>query len=654
MKKLIYCAAALATALFAGSCQRELLDPAQDGSTVTFTVNVPEAATKAIGNAENVNNLVYAVYRVTGETEGDAKKGLTPEKLVYQDHNSVVNGKSTVTLELINDQAYVVVFWAQVANTWFDNDYQFGTKTVTYPTGLVANDDKYSAFYGVSYIDDVKGPNTKDITLHRPFAQINIATKDPEKYNVAINNTYVSVANAASAFDVAKEEAVVTENYSVSFKAAPMPANETLTVNGVEYKTGVKNTGSKENDVHHYIAMNYVFAAGNVDVTYAIDTDYGVVRNTITNVPVAKNYRTNIVGNLLTSDVKYNVELDTDWAGQDKNGLYVFDAKQLKEAINSITATSSPVIYFADDIKGDVTVVQKPGVKITIDGNKMKYDGSIKVHGNSEHYADAALTIKNVNFETGSTYIGQDGKTPCFNFIEALENGSERYSANITVESCTFTATKGSPAENLAVGLQIKSSKWAKVLNCTATNMHSLIQAQSCDETVVVKDCEVTGKNGVAFKQVKSATVEGCTITAKGDTTDGSVGYGIRFDGNTNNYGITIKDNNITAAQPVIVRKMTGKDNTITLEGKNTLNTDANYQIIITNGSDDKPYEKPTGTYNLDGEEKFYIYEGQSVAKVGTTEYSTIDEAISNWANGTTLTLLANVRLRNVIEISST
>ena len=35
----------------------------------------------------------------------------------------------------------------------------------------------------------------------------------------------------------------------------------------------------------------------------------------------------------------------------------------------------------------------------------------------------------------------------------------------------------------------------------------------------------------------------------------------------------------------------------------------------------------------------------ENVAKVGNTEYATIDEAIAAWTNGTTLTLLANVTL---------
>ncbi len=42
------------------------------------------------------------------------------------------------------------------------------------------------------------------------------------------------------------------------------------------------------------------------------------------------------------------------------------------------------------------------------------------------------------------------------------------------------------------------------------------------------------------------------------------------------------------------------------------------------------------------------------VAKVGNTEYATIDEAIAKWTNGSTLTLLDDVTLLDVIQLSST
>lgn len=313
---------------------------------------------------------------------------------------------------------------------------------------------------------------------------------------------------------------------------------------------------------------------------------------------------------------------------------YVATAAQLQAAINA--AEGETTFYLGYDIVGDVTVVQKAGVKITIEGEGHKFNGSIKVHSNSNYYADAALTIKNVNFETSAASI---------NCIEALENGSQRYSQNITVENCKFTAT--GEAVNTSVAVQVKATRGVTVTGCIATNMHSLIQAQSCDTgDIKVLNCTVDGKNGVAFKQVKAATVEGTTITA--------LEYGIRFDGNIDNYGIVVKNNTVTANQPFIVRKMTGKNNTITLEGTNTLTTEAEYQVVITNGSDDEEYVKPTGTYTLTGADSFKLFPAIPVAKIGNTEYTSIDEAIAAWTSGTTLTLIANVTLNDAITLKST
>ena len=101
MKKLIYCAAALATALFAGSCQRELLDPAAEGNTVTYTVNMPEVANKAGERNLLVNKLVYAVYRVTdSKTDKDAALANLSGtcEFVYQYEQDVTGTRNIVSL----------------------------------------------------------------------------------------------------------------------------------------------------------------------------------------------------------------------------------------------------------------------------------------------------------------------------------------------------------------------------------------------------------------------------------------------------------------------------------------------------------------------------------------------------------------------------
>ena len=440
--------------------------------------------------------------------------------------------------------------------------------------GGVGGKDAYANWTNITVdVDDksyVKAHSIENGTAYRTYVGGVVGFNGEGSHtfkNITSNiNVQGSTIDAGGLFGIAHygnkfENCVCTGNVEIY---AAEEAEEAQEIGGI---AGVWN-----NETGYTVTMNNCAFKGNLT----------------TNVEGVNYYYNGLVGSPYSADGEGKLIIDGEVA--------VASVEALQAAINAAEGETTIALYA--DMESDVTVVQKAGVKITINGKEKKFNGSIKVHSNSYFYADAALTIQNVNFESSVASV---------NFIEALENGSKRYSTNITVEGCTFTATD--EAVNTSVGVQIKASKNAKVLNCTATNMHSLIQAQSCDETVVVANCTINGKNGVAFKQVKAATVEGTTITA--------TGYGIRFDGNTDNYGITVKDNNITAYQPLIVRKMTGKNNTIKLEGDNTFTTEADYQIVITNGSDDAEYVVPTGTYTLIGAEK---YEVNTIVKVATAE----------------------------------
>ena len=595
MKKNIFLSIlALASMLFATSCsQDELINESTNGDFVnaTFTIETADGiGTRAVGDGTTVDKVACAVYDAYNNEELESLR---------QDV-AITNKTATFSVRLAKGKNYRVAFFAynEAANAYDVTDL----KSIKVNGNQLSNVEGRDAF--TAYVDVTEGETmnafTKEVTLKRPFAQLNLGIDDAEfaeaanaglivaKSKIVVSNVY----NAFSAFDNAVAENAVEGSMTFELNAIPTEKLK-VTVNG-------------EERLYNYLALNYLLVGDNdtektlTDIKFTWESNNGDSNaESVTeflNIPVQRNYRTNIVGKLLTSPTIFNIIIDEEFEGE-KNDGRIFNATDLQAALDAAPTNATTIITLGANIEANVTDIQKPGRKVVIDGRGYKYNGTIKVHSNSEHYTDAALTIKNFNFETSTASV---------NFIEALENGSERYSCNITVENCTFTAT--GEAVNTAVGVQIKASKNAKVIGCTATNMHSLIQAQSCDESVLVQNCTVTGKNGVAFKQVKNAVVEGTTITA--------AAYGIRFDGNTDNYGITVKDNEVTASQPFIVRKMTGKDNTIALDGTNTLTVSAAsistetpaYQIIITNGSDDEAYVKPTGTYTLTGADNYLVY----------------------------------------------
>lgn len=337
MKKILLFVSALAGLFLVGSCQREEFAPAGEGNVVTFEVGIPEVATKAnavVDNGTNINDLVYAVYRTSATTLEGAKADENVQ-LIYRKNytaNPFLGNTAVVPIELINDQNYLIVFWAQVDDAWVEGD-SFDLMRIEYPVEMNANDSGLAAFTNVSFIskEAIKGGAIKkDITLTRPFAQIRIATTLPQNVieDVVLTRSSVTVTGAAEAFNVLKQEPITgtgEEPFAAVFNLAEVPEGN-IEVNNAEYK---------------YAAMNYIFANGNVGVAFNIETEkHGTVTTeSIPDVPVKRNYRTNIVGNLLTSEAKYNVTLDQDWGTPDTEE-YVWNGTEiLQPAYNAETKT---------------------------------------------------------------------------------------------------------------------------------------------------------------------------------------------------------------------------------------------------------------------------------------------------------------------------
>ena len=559
--------------IFATSCENELeLGAAGEESVVSFTIATPDMGSRAYSDGTTATVLQYAVY----DAEGNELEDLTVT-------NGEIHGSTTVNLKLTTGNTYSVIFWAAAEDAPYAVNFANKTMTVDY-TGAESNDESRDAFYKY-HTFTVNGAQTEAIELKRPFAQLNIGTSDyddaksagyePTLSKVVVKNAYSTLNLATGAVD-GGTEVTFAEN-AIPGKVDGVSA-ETFPVPGYEY-----------------LAMNYVLVGADketVDVEFTYTDGSDAKTRKVGSVPVQRNYRTNIYGQLLTSNVDVNVEIKPEYDGANGISTVVFNNVELQAALDAAT-TGTTTIYLGKDIEGDVIDFQKADRNIVIEGGKNNYNGTIKIHTGS-NYNNGSIKIQNVAFETSKASL---------NFIMPndfdVENGvTRRYSQNVTVEKCTFTATGA--AENTAVGVQAKSCKNLQIIECTATGMHSLVQAQSCGEDVIVKDCTINGKNGVAFKAVKNAVVEGTQINA--------AAYGIRFDGNINNYGIVVKNNNVTAVQPFIVRKMTGANNTITLEGNNTLTASETYQIVITNGSDDEQYSTPSGTYTLIGADNFKVY----------------------------------------------
>ena len=282
---------------------------------------------------------------------------------------------------------------------------------------------------------------------------------------------------------------------------------------------------------------------------------------------------------------------------------HVGDATALQAALNSEESIN---IVFLNDIAGEVMLAQKNDINVIIDGNGKKYDGQIKIHGNSD-YRTGTTTIKNVNFETA---------TPEINFVYAVDFGNAmRYSSNITVKDCTFTAATAD-----VVGVQVKSSKNLVISNCNANGLHSLLQAQSCDANILVEKVTVEGgKNGISFGNTANPTLKNSTIVAAEN------GYGVRADGNASRGNLNIENTTITAKQPIVVRKVTTDGYAVNLGNGVELATAELYDVIFTKGSDDVAYVAPAVEFAYSSVKNFNVFPVEEGAVLNASSAAQLD-----------------------------
>ena len=366
MKSFKYLAAAALTLLAVG-CNKEQVTEVPDGQVVdvTFTAALPgEMATKTIGDGQTAKNLYVSVY------ENDAEK----TKLELDKTATFTDLKTQVTFSLVKGKTYNFVFWAQAEGAPYDVTDLKNIKVKDYTTG--ANDEKRDAFYATRKELKVNGALTETIKLYRPFAQVNFATADYADAMKAGFNPAVSsftASEAATTFDTFAEEG--KDKVEVALTETEIPADVLKTLDGKTYTR---------------LAMNYLIPVGkqgeshNIDVAATFKANNGeAVTVSAPNAPVQNNYRTNILGNLLTSQVIFNVEIVPIFNEPD-NDIDLVNIKN-EASLRALFATGGEAKLAADvDITVSKSISLGEGKEVTLDLNDHKISNSVDLWKDSE------------------------------------------------------------------------------------------------------------------------------------------------------------------------------------------------------------------------------------------------------------------------------
>lgn len=350
MKTLKYLAAAALT-LLAVSCNKEQVAEVPDGQMVdvTFTAALPgEMATKAIGDGQTAKTLYVSVYE-----NDDAKTKLDLDKTA-----TFTDLKTQVTFSLVKGKTYNFVFWAQAAEGAPYDVTDLKNIKISYE-GAEANDEKRDAFYATRKELKVNGALTETIKLYRPFAQVNFGTAD---YDAAVAagvepvKSVFTATDVATVFDTFEAEGKEAKDV-VTFTESALPG-ETLVTKAGDYK---------------WMTMSYILPMGKQDakhisnVTAEFIPETGItVKASSPQTPVQNNYRTNILGNLLTSQVIFNIEIVPIFNEPD-NDIDLVNIKNV-ESLKALFATGGEAIL-TEDLVLDKTVAVETGKEVVLDLN---------------------------------------------------------------------------------------------------------------------------------------------------------------------------------------------------------------------------------------------------------------------------------------------
>ena len=372
-KNLIYGLLA-AGMLLATSCIYEDIDTPQsaDEAKVSFALGLEGSiGTRAISDGAGVDKLVYAVYKI-------GEQGVYQEVIasaVENVENFVENGVN-LSVPLAKGQSYCAAFWAQrgscsayVTDDLTNVQVKYGKAT--------NNNEARDAFCARTEVFDAEDGQIIDVTLKRPFAQVNVGVTK-EDWDNAVASGYVVAKSSAVITKAATSINLLTgevgpeeEDVVVEYLPANIPS-ETLSVD---------TDGDGEKEPFVWLSMSYILVADRSGVepfgaqsttesmSFTFTPEAGtaiVLADGLSSVPVQRNWRTNIVGRILTGETAFNITVDPTYDNDYKHKP-VINVSNSEELYAAFVECGS--VKLLSDIVIDKRVELKEGDEVYLDMN---------------------------------------------------------------------------------------------------------------------------------------------------------------------------------------------------------------------------------------------------------------------------------------------
>lgn len=474
-------------------------------ATVSFSVNIPKTIqSRAFSDGSQATSVYAILYRTTNNGDEFVKTITT-----------TYNSGATIETRLVKDQAYKIVFWAQKGSNAisadgksagtpgegeapYTIDPQTGVVSMNYGEAPVGNDESRDAFAAEYTISKVTEDVSVEVELTRPFSQLNFAASDFDSAKEA-GVEYTKAAVTVDAYpSLNLISGAATGNLtSVTFASTAFPATETF-----------PNSDTSDETEYKYLSMNYFLvyqdASSTLDkavLTLANDNEWQSFE--YTNVPVQKNYRTNVYGALLTNDYKISLSLNAAYKGAYSKFTEVSTAAELTKALaagESVTLTDdisvSTLSVSSASTEEEPVQIALAGKTLTVQ-NMSTISGDVTVNGAAASSSRAEDVVRGKIVVTGLAA----NTNPAF---MVSSTGSLRME-NVDLETNGYGVYVASNGAKLVVN----NSK----ITCTTSGSGIGTNASTpYSAEITVTNSEMHGYCGLFLNVPINATIENCDL----------------------------------------------------------------------------------------------------------------------------------------------
>ncbi|RXE57601.1 hypothetical protein [Acetivibrio mesophilus] len=254
-----------------------------------------------------------------------------------------------------------------------------------------------------------------------------------------------------------------------------------------------------------------------------------------------------------------NVYADSPPATLTVDGVLIGSYPSVQAAVDAVVTTigSNFVIEIAaGTVTDQLNIAQQPNKNVVVKpqpGATVTFKNTIVVDGNGNLNSPETLLIQGLNFDLSSG-------TPenCIHFNLIPPRVGYCYPHNVTINGCTFKGVLGTTVAVQSVG---GGSRNIAILNCTATNMHSLAQFRAVSGYAFVQNCTLSNsENGVNFYGPGNLVIDSNKLEVQG--------YAVRSGQSS---GSIITTGSVTINNSILKSDST-EDGTLVLRGDSTNN----------------------------------------------------------------------------------